>query len=435
MAYEGWFEFNDTEIINAGRTVELASVLGIDAVRLRRSSVGWIEAAFDIGTTGFGDGDFGLGPFGIGDGDAVDYRDVTEAPWYDARFSASAQFAGLVPLSVRGLEGSTLSAETSEYITDGGLVGKGRHSTRSIVVDAVLVGRSEEGVEYGLRWLNRTLRTRPFGTFCAGSDLTYFRYASAESPKAHRRDVRLTRPTSVTLKRSRRCSTLWRVTFTLTSGDPFEYGDPVLAVSGLGGASPTLPIPGSSSGQINGLTEVPCPEYDYSPIYDPAYPALVPSPTAPNFLPEGWGIETGMTFTRYWARVPSPPPSLDVVPLVSLASEGEARRLRVSVWPSESLPTDLCGSAFSAVINYLPAFTSFYVDGEQQAAYAWDGVSPLVQRTDSLVFSRDGGPVQWATTSDPEEFLVTLDVFEISPGVLEGGGTVRMDVSFIPKSD
>lgn len=433
MAYEGWFHFNDVEIANAGRTVELARVLGIDSVRQRRSSVQWIEASFD--EAGFGDGEFGIGPFGIGDGDLINYRDITEAPWYNERDPASAQFAGFFPLSVRGLEDSTASSSPTEHTTDGGSGGRTRNGTLPLVFDGVLVASTERGAEFGRRWLTRTLRSRPIGAFCAGSDLTYFRVGDLSTDKVHRRDVALTRGISVTRKRTRSCSTLWRVTFTLTANDPYEYGEPVLAVAGLGGITPEFGLAGSSHGVVESMTEVICPSFDYSPVYDPLYSALVSSPTAPNFLPDGWNIEAGMPFTRYWARVPSPPEALDLVPLITLSTNTTARRVRVSLWSGDFFPTDQCDPLYSVVVNYVPPANPFYVDGEQQAAYMWDGASPFVRRGDSLVFSPTAGPVQWASVSDPEEFLVTLDLFNTDGPSIEGDGTLRAEVSLIPKTD
>ena len=435
MAYEGWFSFNGTEIVNAGRTVALARALNIDAVRLRQTSVGWVEATFDA--AGFGVGLFGLGPFGGAGGAGgpdVDYADITTAPWYDARTPASAEFAGLLPLDVRGLEDSSLTAETTEFITNGGHSGLARNAALTIVTDAVLVASTERGAEYGRRWLNRALRGSDTKNFCAGSDLVYFRYPEVGAPLATRRDVRVTRGTSVTRKRSRACSTIWRLTFTMTAGDPFEYGPAESVMANLGAAVPD--ILGTDYGVISGLVETDCPQYDYTPVYDPAYPALIPSPTAPHFLPDGWSIEPGMKFRRHWARLPSLDPAhLDEVPIFTLNSPAEARRVRLSIWPAGSAPDENCGALFSVVVNYLPPGVAFYVDGEQGACYVWDGSSPYVRRSDSLVFSRDAGPVEWASVSDPDEFLVTLDLFEVSPGVYEGGGDLRVDLALVSKSD
>jgi hypothetical protein len=189
-----------------------------------------------------------------------------------------------------------------------------------------------------------------------------------------------------------------------------------------------------SSGTVD-LVEESCPVYDYSPIYDPKFPALVASPTAPDFLPDGWTISDGRAFRRYWARVDAPEPSsLRVVPIITLTTAIDARMVRVSVWPSDSATDDQCDPLFSAVVSYLPAGSTFVIDGEQHASYL-NGSHP--RRTDSLVYSPDANPVQWSSFNDPDSFLVTLDLFDNASNAsgFEGDGTVSVSVGFMPKSD
>lgn len=431
MAYEGWLEFNGVEVVNLGRTVALSRALGINAVRVKDASVGWIEMTMD--DPGFGLSAFGVDPFGYGYGSAVDYRNIEEAPWYDANHPASREFAGFLPLDVRGLEGSTQAAEVTEYITNGGYSGAGRHATLSIVASMVVVARTERGAEFGLKWLNRVLAPDSTGVLAVGHDLTYFRYAETHAPKAHRRNVRLTRGTSITMKRDASCYSLWKITFTLTAGDPFEYGVPEERVEGLGGSNPTGE--GLIGHGVEDLVEEGCPAFDYSPVFDPAHPALIPSPTAPNFLPDGWDIEIGMGFRRRWARVPGlVPASLNAVPHFALTTESDARRVRLSIWDGREHPTTQCGPLWSVVVNYLPAGQTFYVDGERETAYIWDGQTPFVRRADTVLFSPLGGPVEWPSVSAPD-LLVTLDTFSTGASTFEGGGSIRASMSLIPKSD
>jgi len=183
------------------------------------------------------------------------------------------------------------------------------------------------------------------------------------------------------------------------------------------------------------LVQESCPVFDYTPVYDPLYPALVPSPTAPDFYPAGWDIADGMTFDRFWARVTPPEPStLNVVPVITLSTTTEARMVRVSIWDADSPTDDQCDPLFGAVVSYLPPNVDFYIDGEQHASYLWDGFSAAVRRTDSLVYSPDAKPVEWTAFNDPESLLVTLDLFSES-GDYEGSGDVRLSVAFVPKSD
>lgn len=409
MAYDGWLEYNDVEVVNISRTVQLASVLGIDTVWTPPEKVAWIQT--ELG--------------------GVDYDDITLAPWYDANYPASAEFAGVMPLGFPGLDDSTTEAVTTEYITDGGRSGKQRNTTLSIVGSVALVASTDRGAEYGKRWLDRVLRNGGARTFCSGVTLRYFRYAAAGAPVAHRRDVRLTRGTVITRKRSTDCSATWLATFTINCDDPFEYGEQQGVLADLGG-TPTGDV--ETSGSLV-LTQQSCPAYDYTPIYDPLYPALVPSPTAPDFYPAGWDIVDGMTFERFWARITPPEPStLNVVPVLLVTTLTEARMVRVSIWPGDSTTDDQCDPLFSVVLGYLPPNVDFYIDGEQQASYVWDGFSEAVRRTDSLVYGPDAKPVGWTAFNDTDNLLVTLDLFAESSDY-EGAGDVRVALSLVSKSD
>lgn len=413
MAYDGWLEYNGVELVNLSRTAQLAEALGIDSVWVTSDNTAWIETA--LGGT--------------------DYDVVTTAPWYDADYPASAEFAGIIPLGFPGLDDSTTEASTVEYITDGGRSGKQRNATLPIVASVALAASSDRGAEYGKRWMDKVLRNTGARTFCTGVDLRYFRYPSADSPIAHRRNVRLTRGATVTRKRSADCSVTWLSTFTVTCDDPYEYGGQVSVLEQLGG-DPSGDV--ITSGSL-ALIQQSCPVYDYMPVYDPLYPALVPSPTAPDFYPDGWDIFDGMVFDRFWARITPPEPSaLDMVPVFTLTSDIDARMVRVSIWPNDSVTSDQCDPLFSAVVTYLPAGLNFYIDGEQQASYVWDGASPAVRRTDSLVYAPDAQPIEWASFNDTDSLLVTLDIFSSGSGDGSGAfgdGGIRAALALVSKSD
>lgn len=406
MAYDGWVEFNGQELVNLSRTVQLADALGINTVWTRSEDVSWIES--DLGGT--------------------DYEDITDAPWYDPAHPASGEFAGFVSLGMPGLDDSTLESTPVEYVTDGGNSGKARHATLPIVVSMAIIASTDRGADYGKRYLDQLLSARTTGTFCSGATLRYFQYGDMGAPTMHRRDVKMTRGTSVTRKQRADCAVTWLVTFTLTCADPFEYSEATPALDNLGDPGGPTGLPAPDWG-IVALTQTPCPVFDYTPIYDPLYPALVPPPSVPDFYPAGWNMTDGEGFTRYWAFIPAPEPShLNVVPFITLNSVADARGVRVSIWPADSSVDDQCGPLFSAAITYLPAGSPFVIDGEQQASYVEGGASPVVRRTDSLVYSPDAKPVQWSAFNDFTKFLVTLDLFDTSSGVLA-------DVAFIQKSD
>jgi hypothetical protein len=409
MAYEGWIEFNDGEFINMSRTAQLAAQAGIDSLWTDPDSVAWIETA--VGGS--------------------DYIDLTQTPWYDPSYPVSTEFIGIAPLSFDGLDDSSAASTPAEYVTDGGNSGKLRNATLPIVANVAIIAMTERGAEYGLRWLKKTLRGSGPRIFCSGVDLTYFRWGAADSPVAHRRNVRMTRGCSVTRKRRSDTSSTWFVTFTLTAADPYEYGEIELKAGNLGGVVSGNP---EDDGSL-ALTQEGCPEFDYTPIYDPLYPALIAGPSVPDFYPSNWDITDGMTFDRFWARVsPLDPETLNVVPTIVLTTSVEARMVRVSVWPYASLVSDQCDPLFSAVVTYLPADLEFTIDGERQAVYTYDGLSDFVRRSDSLALGPEAKPLEWTSFSDPEGYLVTLDVFADSGGS-EGDGEVRASFSFTLKSD
>lgn len=407
MATDAWIEFNGQELANLSRTAQLAEALAIPSVWVTPESVQWVQD--DLSGT--------------------DYDDITEAPWYDPQYAASAEFAGILPLSFPGLDDSTLTSTPVEYVTDGGNSGRPRNATLPIVANVAIIASTDRGAEFGMRWLNRILRNSGSNTFCAGSDLTYFRYSGGGAPKAHRRNVRLTRGASVTRKRRGACDVSWLVTFTLTAADPYEYGEPIAKVEELGGI-PTGDI--ISTGSVT-LVEASCPQFDYTPIYDPLHSALIPGPSIPNIRPDGWEIADGEVFDRFWARInPVEPSELNVIPLITLTSPDDVRSIRVSIFPSDADPTDLCGALFVGIVSYIPAGLEFTIDSERQASYVWDGFSEAVRRTDSLVFSPQAGPIQWTAFNDNTNLLFALDVFS---GSLDGPGNVRAGLSLIPKSD
>lgn len=413
MANHKWIKFNDIEVVNTARTARLAEVMDLDMVWDTPESSQWIADA--LASPGYGD--------------------VRQAPWYDSGLDASGEFAGIISLDWAGLDDSTLTSQPIEYITDGGHSGKPRNATLSIVANVALVARSERGAEYGKRWLEKTLRGAGPRIFCSGSDLHYFRYGAADSPMVHRRNVRVTRGVSVTRKKRSDCAVTWIVQFTLTAADPFEYGEPAPLIDAMSAAATEGPAV-LTSGSLAMIQSI-CPTYDYTPITDPQHPSLVPSPTAPDFYPDGWELTPGATFQRFWTRTePVEPTTLDVVPLITLnTGEEEARMVRVSVWPSTVAESEQCEPLFDVILTYIPANTELTVDGEKKAIYVWDGVSPGVRRADGLAFSGDANPIQWTSFNDPDGYLVALDLLDDGSSDGLSGAQTAVAVSLIPKSD
>lgn len=416
MAYEGWIDFGGVEIINVSRTAQLAEVLGIDTVWVNPDSVDWIQTELA----------------------GVDYDNVTTAPWYDPAAVASTEFAGVLPLSFTGMDDSTRESTPTEYITDGGNTGRPRHKTLAMVANIVLVASTDRGAEFGRRWLSATLANVGTRMFCSGVTMTYFRSPGGNgySPEiVRRRSVAMTKGISVTRKRVTHCSATWMATFTLTAGDPFEYGDKTLMVENLGhGLTPTGPAV-IAHGVYDPMYVQSCPWYDYSPIYDPLAPALVASPTAPDIVPETWGIVAGQPFERQWVQIsPLAPSTMPIVPTFEMSSSSSTRTVRIGIWANDQGEQIQCEPLWGGVISYIPRGSTFYIDGEEAASYVWDGSSAAVRRTDSLTFSFDAKPLSWRAFNDTTSLFVTLDLFNLAePG--DGSDTLEVSLYFTPKSD
>lgn len=157
MSWIGWFTYGDTEVINATRTETYA----------RNAAVGWFKPAYKNTAL----------PLILGDTYTSPLMD--DAPWTDPDALESYDFYGAYPLSVAGIEDSTITADVVESTREGGVVQKARHATKTMVFSVALVGGSECAVEYGMRWLKAVLNEcgclrghSPIGS-CGGQSLTY----------------------------------------------------------------------------------------------------------------------------------------------------------------------------------------------------------------------------------------------------------------------
>lgn len=407
MAYDGWMTFGGTELFNLHRTAALAAERGLSSVWADTNALLWIGEAL---------------------GDGGSYADIETAPWYNPRVPASSEFVGLVPVSVSGLEDSTLSAETTENIVDGGNTAKSRNGSLSIVVSAYVVASTERGAAYGKEWLSMMLAgANPVApTYCAGAELSYFPgkprgdVGVSLADVKHRRDVRATRGISVTKKVELACEHLWALTFTLTADDPYEYGESIFGAEQVVVLDPAGTYTLDSEVFVNGrgdeeMTQQSCPVYDYSPLQDPDFPTTTLPPSPPDFYPSGWAIENGASFTRYWTRIEV---HGSWVPVFRIAAPAPMRNVRLSVWPGISAVDDQCDPLFSVVLTYVPessssAGSSLFVDGETKAVYAWDGLEgTLVRRAEAFAYSEDASPVGWGRITGEDEVLVTVDVFD-----------------------
>lgn len=109
-------------------------------------------------------------------GETYDSPLLDGAPWVDPNNPATYRFYGFYPVSIEGVDSSTISASVSESLSDGGFVNSPRATTREIRVRGVLVGEDELAVSAGMSWLNEALAQNGCdgSRDCNGGDLDFF---------------------------------------------------------------------------------------------------------------------------------------------------------------------------------------------------------------------------------------------------------------------
>lgn len=145
MAWQGYFEYDGNEIINASRTESY----------IRSAGLTWFRPVFENDAL----------PYMLGHG----LRYVTplkdNAPWVDPTRIESLDFYGIYPLDVTGIEDSTRTAQVIESIGEGGVVGRGRNGSKTVVFNTVLLAGTEAAADYGITWLKQVLN----GGVCGGA--------------------------------------------------------------------------------------------------------------------------------------------------------------------------------------------------------------------------------------------------------------------------
>ncbi|TDC29499.1 hypothetical protein E1211_25920 [Micromonospora sp. 15K316] len=164
------------------------------------------------------------------------------APWYDPDVPESADFAGLMVLSIDGLDDHPVTRQVTTAVAGGAALGPARVQPRTIVVTALLLGASCCAVDYGLRWLAQAL-SGCTGESCGGDCLTLYNCCPPEGATAaeferHRRTLRrvaLVDGPTVVARNGDGCtsgtcsvgSDILTVEFTLVAATPWMWTDPV----------------------------------------------------------------------------------------------------------------------------------------------------------------------------------------------------------------
>lgn len=139
MAYSGFMQLGDVEIINSERAVQ-------------HSLNGVCARGFEI----VQDDSWGQTHVWRGEDEYVAPRD-TGAPWVEDGVDASLEFGGVWGMNVTGLDTLEVDQPIVDSFGDGGYVGYRRFPPRVVNCEVLLTAQSSRGLQWGLRWLTRSL--------------------------------------------------------------------------------------------------------------------------------------------------------------------------------------------------------------------------------------------------------------------------------------
>jgi len=417
MAWIGWYEYGGAEIINTSRT---------EAYALHAGAY-WFKPVYknpDLVAI-------------LGD-DRYTTPLQDDAPWCDPDIAASYDFFGCYPLDVGGIEDSTASATITESTLDGGVPGKVRRSSRSIVFSLALVGSSEAGVEYGFRWLKQAMSAGPCAgrdaSDCGGTTLCYFAsdpcvdWENCDGDPTEcadpllrnlRRVVPINGPTVTGKRTMTDDGVVWLVSMTVVAGNPTEFGADIPLIRHFMGGTDVPYVGGvlPDGGQFDEdgfVQDDPnCPNRAITPLFDPECPAIIAPPDAPD-IPLSC-FKFPVNYRRRQITIPRQyiPAWAEVVPLIEVNTMTECRSLRLRFYsdprgdadPNE----DPCGFCGDIVFSYIPANSTLVFDGSDEVVYVRTG-SGAQRRADSLVFGTDGKPFDWPVLTCGEGYVVTFDL-------------------------
>lgn len=412
MAWDGWVTFGGVEIINVARTQAYA----------KKGNLGWFKPQYrDVGTLHLLLGD---------DPYSAPRQAHDTLPWFDPDDHESLGFYGVYPLNITGLEDSTRSSSVQENLADGGIPGRVRHGTKSIVFNCVLIADDDASADYGMKWLRGVLLagTNYNGVDDDGSTLRYF-YRNPIWGQGNRQDcydeqLRLLKNVVVnngpTLTQKHRLSdggAAWEVQFTAVAGIPFEFGkqDDII-VDWFGGYPHVINVAGgdyTSDGWL--YREVTCDPHPYRPVFDPSCDQLLLPPTSPTLSigcfdpPRSWHRRTFSIPNSYVPRF------TDTVPVIRVQARAhEVRDMRIRIWEDpaggQSIDDFPCDFVADYLISYVPSEAEMVIDGTTQTVTILTDSPARSRRGDSLLFDSRGLPFDWPALTGGLRHRVAVDM-------------------------
>ncbi|MFI7467402.1 hypothetical protein [Nonomuraea sp. NPDC049646] len=228
MALEWYLRVGETEIANTARLAAYLDSVGSPLTSVDAAGCGCPTLTAEL----------------LGD---LPYTSPQEdrAPWWDPDVPESAEFAGVMILSVAGVNRHPVTRAVTGAVAGGAALGPARVQPLTMVFTALLLGSSCCGVEYGARWLAAALEGCT-GQACGGDCVTLYNCCPAEDldpevfAERHRRTLRrvaLTDGPTEIARAGDGCAAggaceaagadIVTVEWTLVAATPWQWTDPV----------------------------------------------------------------------------------------------------------------------------------------------------------------------------------------------------------------
>lgn len=306
------------------------------------------------------------------------------APWYSASQPLSADFVGIIPLSIEGLEDDQREAQSTQRHGDGGYVAQVRRPIREVRFTALLLANSRAGREYGMDWLRSTLnagnRGPVFGAAAAFTapdfidinaqcgddrvDLVFYEACPEGVITADEMERTLRGAACVDGPHpldaiDRKSGYMYRVEFTLAAGDPFVYSKPSAAL-----------VPDIASGAMPAYTCTAPPPL--TTITDPACPP-VPAPPRPPVIPACYSTDTRNRRVGWYIPGTDLNITKPTFPILHINATARVSNLWYRIWPlaageSDASGLNACGTVGNMIVGNIAAGQVLDVDASTRRA-------------------------------------------------------------------